>query len=75
MSQSPHLSTKILRVYIKSFTAFSHIYHPGGLNNTLLSRGCILKMAPTVGLVGRMHIPGTKEGVEEPLVAWILLIG
>ena len=38
---------------IEALTGFSHVYHPDGLNNTLLSQGCILETAPTVGTVDR----------------------
>ena len=51
------------------------MFGPGGLNDRLLSQGCILEMAPTVGLVGRRHIPRTGEGAEEPLIALVQLEG
>ena len=41
-STSPHQPARFLRVYIEALTGCSHIYHPVGLNNTLLSPGCRL---------------------------------
>lgn len=32
-------STGILKVYTETLTEFNHVYHPDGLNNTLLSKG------------------------------------
>lgn len=42
-SRSPHLPTRILKVYRETLTAFSPIHHPDGLNCTLLSQGCLLE--------------------------------
>ena len=58
------LTAKILRVYIEALTGFSHVFSPDGLDSTLLSQGCILETAPTVGTVGRMYIPMTEERVR-----------
>ena len=74
-SQSPYLPISILRAYIKAFTGFSHIYHPGGLSTTDCShKTASLKMVPTVGTMLRKHISGMKKEGEGPLFAWILLI-
>lgn len=43
MSSSQHLPARILKVYREDLTGFSHMYHPSGLNNTLLSQGCVLQ--------------------------------
>lgn len=48
-----YLSTRILGVYIKSSTGFSHICQAGSLNNTLLSQGCILENGPHCGNGGQ----------------------
>lgn len=75
MSQSPYLPISILRAYIKAFTGFSHIYHPGGLSTPDCShKTASLKMGPTVGTMRRKHISGMKKEAEGPLIAWILLI-
>ena len=52
MSRYLHSTTRILKVYTEALTGFSHIYHPNDLNNTLLSQGCVLETAPSVGTVG-----------------------
>lgn len=59
MSKSPHLTTKILKVYIEALTEFSHMYHPDDLSNTLLSQ-----VTPSVGIVGGMYIPRTGKGAR-----------
>ena len=46
-SRSLHLPTRILKVFIEALMGFSLIYCSVGLNNTLLSQGCILEMDPT----------------------------
>lgn len=38
-----HLPTRILKVYIAALSEFRHMRHPDGLNNTLLSQGCVLE--------------------------------
>lgn len=55
---------------------FTHIhkYSPGGFNNTSLSEGCILEMAPSAGTVGGPYIPKTGWG-KEPVIAWVQLEG
>ena len=63
MTSSPHPPTSILKVYIEALTGFSHIHSPDGLDNTLLSQGYV----PTVGMVGRVYIPRTGEGVRSIL--------
>ena len=47
----------------RGLNVFSHITSPHGLNNTLLSQGSVLEMAARIGIVGRMYIPRTGEGV------------
>ena len=43
---------------------FRHVASPDGLNNTLLSQGCVLETAASVEIVGRMNIPRTGERVR-----------
>ena len=62
-NRSPHLPTRILRVYIEALTGFSHIFSPDDLN-IFLSQGCILETAPNVEMVGEMYIPRIEEGVR-----------
>ena len=58
------LPTRILKVYIEALTGFSRVCCPDGLSNILLSQGCVLEMTPSVGTVGRTHIPRAEEGVR-----------
>ena len=58
MSRSPHLPTRILKVYIESLTVFRHMYNPGSFKNTLLSQGYVLGTASTVETVGRVYFKG-----------------
>lgn len=51
---------RFLKVYIEVLPGFSHVYHPNGLNNTLLSQRYIFETAPGVGLVSRIYIPRTR---------------
>ena len=57
-SKFVHLPARILKVSMEALTGLSHTYHPDGLNNTVLSQGCVLETA------GRMCIPRTGEGVR-----------
>lgn len=74
MSTSLHLPARILKVYIKALSGFSHFFRPYGLNNTLLSQGYVLETAPGAGILGRTCIPRTGA-VEEPQIAWVQLMG
>lgn len=49
-------------VDIKAITGPSVAYHPEGLNHTLLSHGCISKMAPAMITVGRKCFEGQESG-------------
>lgn len=42
------------------------MYHPGGVNNILLSQGWILEMPPAVGIVGETF-QGRSRGQEPPV--------
>ena len=46
---------------MEALTGFRHIHRPDGLSNTLLSQGCVLGAALTMGMVGRMFILRTEE--------------
>ena len=50
---SPHPPARILKVYTEALPGFSHVFSGDGLNNTLLSQGCVPGTAPTEGTVGR----------------------
>lgn len=53
-----------------------HVYSLDGLNNTLLSQGCIFEVALREGKWGgRMYIPKTEDGDKEPLTAQVQLTG
>lgn len=67
MSRSPHLPARILNMYLESLSGFGHVFCTDGLNNTLLSPSCILKMAPAMGNVGRMYMP---KGWGVPSLWW-----
>ena len=49
ISQSLHLLTRILKVYIEVLAGFVHLYHPNGLHNIFLSQSCFFETTPTVG--------------------------
>lgn len=69
MTRSLHLLARILKVYTEGIMGFSHISCPDGLNNTLLSQGCVSEMAPDLGTVGKAYIPRTgEEGMSLQLV-------
>lgn len=61
MSISLYPPARILKIYVKVFTEFSHIYHLDSLKNTLFSQGCVFGTAPTLEMVGTMYIPMTEE--------------
>ena len=58
--RSPHPPARILKVCIEALPEFSHIFSLDGLNNILLSQGCVLETAPSVGTLG----PRTGERVR-----------
>ena len=64
MSRSLYPPTRILKVHTEASTGFSHVYCPDGLNNTLLSQGCVLETVSTMGRVGEMYMPRSREGVR-----------
>lgn len=62
MSRPLPLTIRTLKVGTEALAGFTPLHSPGGLSNTLLSQGCILVTAPSVGMVGKMCIP--REGVK-----------
>lgn len=67
MSRSSHLSARILKVCIAALPGFSHIDHPDGLYDTLLSLKAV--SLETVARVGRMYI--LRMGREIGEKPWI----
>ena len=65
-SGSPYLPTGL--------TEFSHIYHPDGLNNILLSQGCICENGPRCGNNEQNVSSRDRGGAEEPPVAQVHVI-
>lgn len=53
-----------LKVYIAALMGFSHICCPNGPNNILFFQGYILGIASTMGIMSRVHIPRTGEGMR-----------
>ena len=72
MGRSPHLLSRVLKVYVEALMRFGNVHSPDGVN-TLLSQGHILEMAP-MEEAGRTSIPRTREG-KEPLITSIQLRG
>ena len=47
----------------REFSAlFIHVQYPSGLNTTLLSQGCVLEMAQSMGIVGGSYIVRAGRG-------------
>lgn len=67
MSSSPpptHLILKSLYRGLTGVQGLSRVYHPGGLNNTLLSQDYVVEVAPAMGTLGGVYIPRTRERVR-----------
>lgn len=60
-SRSLHLPARILKVSIEALTGLRHVYCTDGLNNTLLSQGCILEHGSHRENCENIH-PRTGEG-------------
>ena len=69
MSRSTHLPARILKVYTKDLTGFSHIYHPEGLNSTPLSQSCVLENGSHCGNGGQSVHSKDRGGGEGPPIA------
>ena len=54
MSRSLHLPVEILKVWVEALMGFSHLSHPRGLNNTLLTQGHVLEDSSHCGSGGQM---------------------
>ena len=52
---------------MEALTGFKHVHSPDGLNDTLLSQGCILETAPVENGEQNIHSKD-KEVSEEPLI-------
>lgn len=46
MNTSLHSPVRILKAYREALPGFSHVWHPGSLNTTVLSQSCVLGAAP-----------------------------
>ena len=66
-TRSLHVPARILEVYMKTFTRFSHIYQPDGFNSTLIAQGFDLKNDSHYGDNGK-HIFQGKGRDEEHLI-------
>lgn len=66
MSGSPPPVVRTFKV-LEAFTGFSHVHCLDGLKDTFFCPGCILETAPTVGMVGRTHVPRTGRVRSLPL--------
>lgn len=60
MSRSPHLLSRVLKVYVEALMRFGNVHSPDGVN-TLLSQGRVLEMAPSGGSGQNIH-PQDKGG-------------
>ena len=65
MSRSPCSPARISKVYIEAVIGFSHVSSTDGLNNTLLSQGCVLENGFDCGNSGRNTHPKDRGGDEE----------
>ena len=64
-SRFPHLPARILKVYVEALTRFSYVCCPDGLNNALLSQGCILEKGSSCENSGpNIHSKDTGGGEE-----------
>ena len=69
MDRSPDPLPRILKVYVEAL--IHHISHLDGLNNTLISQGCVLENGFTVEAVSRMYIPRTEvRSLQLPGSSW-----
>lgn len=59
--------TRNLNVYIEALTAFSPVFSPNGLNNTLLLQGYVLENGSHYGNEPTFQ----GQGANEELIAWV----
>lgn len=64
-----HVPARILKVYMKAISGFSHIFTPDGLNSALLSQGHVLETACLYGNSKQDILLKDWGGREEPLIA------
>lgn len=76
MSRSLYPPTRTLEVYIEALTGLSHVHHPDGLSNTLLSHARVLENGSYGGSsrqnthskdgggVRSLSLPGASSGVN-----------
>lgn len=74
-SRSLYPPSRILKSYIEALTRSSQVFNPHGLNNTLFPQNFVLETAASIGLVGGMYIPKTRDrGEETPIALGQLLV-
>lgn len=66
MSKPPPLPARIVKVYIEVLTECSHVYHPYGLNNTVLFKDWVSENGSTCGNHGQSSHSQGMGGHEEP---------
>lgn len=67
-SRSPYLLARILKVDIEALSGFSQVYHPEGLNNTVLSQGYFLETVSHCGNGGQNVSSKDRRGDRVPLI-------
>lgn len=70
MRRSPHCPARILKVPVEAFMGFSHVFSPGGLNDSLPSQGSVIGTPSSVGKTSKMLAPRTRGGVRLPGSSW-----
>ena len=71
MNWSPHLPARIFKVHVEVSSGFHQVFPPGGLNNTLLSQGCVLEISSSCGNSGPKAYFTDRGGGEALLVVWL----
>lgn len=74
-SRSPRPTARILKVYIKALTGFSHRYSPDSLRNTLLCQGCVLEYGSGYGSGRRNPLSEDGEGLRSLQLLQVQLWG
>lgn len=75
MSKSPNPSARIVKVYMEALPGFRPIFHPDGLEDTLLSQAWVLASASNCGNYWQYLHFKDMHRCEEPPIAWMELVG